>query len=162
MKVVLLILSGDQSLAQKTLAANYPEADIQVVSRSQVGEGGFARRLKALRSLQPDVFAIATERLSWQRGQNLFMLFGALAGAREVVMLDAYGGAVRKSRASLLFSTPVRLSGEAILSARTFARARRELLQLEDQVAKARALEARQTANPRIVFLRSTPGPGTQ
>ena len=162
MKVVLLILSGDQSLAQKTLAANYPEANIQLVSRSQLGEGGFAKRLKTLRSLRPDVFAIATERLSWQRGQSLFMLFGALAGAREVVMLDAHGGEVRKSRANLLFSTPVKLSGDAILSARTFARARRELMQLESQVEKANDFEVRGTKNPRVVFLRSTPGPGTQ
>ena len=162
MKVVLLILSGDQALAQKTLAANYPQAELQLVSRSQLGEGGLASRLRALRSLQPDIFAIATERLSWQRGQNLFMLFGALAGAREVVMLDAHGGEVRKSRASLLFSTPVKLSGDAILSARTFARARRELMKLEDQVGKASALEVRKIKNPRVVFLRSTPGPGTQ
>ena len=42
--------------------------------------------------LRPDVLAIATERLPWQRGQNLFMVFGALAGAREVLMIDAHGG----------------------------------------------------------------------
>ena len=45
---------------------------------------------------------MATERLPWQRGQNLFMVFGALAGAREVLMLDAHGEMIRKSRSNVL------------------------------------------------------------
>ncbi len=162
MRVVLLILSGDPAYAKRKLAADYSPAEIKLVSRTVVAEGGFSRRLATLRALRPDVFAIATERLAWQRGQNLFMLFGALAGAREVVMLDCHGGEIKKSRASLLLSSPTKLSGDAISNARTFARAQRELTQLEEDVKRLEGFENYASTNPSIVFLRSTPGPGTQ
>ena len=73
------------------------------------------------RARQPEVFAIATERLAWQRGQHLFMLFGALAGAREVVVVDSHGDVVRRTRGELLAHTPVRLGQETISGAADFA-----------------------------------------
>jgi glycosyltransferase involved in cell wall biosynthesis len=164
MKVVLLVLSGDADQAQDRLAAMFPKARIETVSRREVGEGSVAMRLTRLRALRPDIFAIATESLSWQRGQNLFMLFGALAGAREVIMIDPHGGELRRSRASLLLGSPAKLGGELISSARTFARARRELHRLEREVAKGvdREAPARHDDKTHILYLRSTPGPGTQ
>ncbi len=162
MRVVLLVLSGDTTLAQQTIATSYPKAEVKLVSRSEVGEGSFSTRLKTLRALRPDVFVIATERLAWQRGQNLFMLFGALAGAREVLMLDAHGGMLRKSRSSLLLSSPAKFSGDAIASARTLSYALRELKRLEQAVATGEESPIQPKQNPRILFLRSTPGPGTQ
>src|SRR6185503_11374153 len=98
MKIVLLVLSGDSTQVQQRLRSEYPNAKIEVVQRGNVQGASFAKQLRMFRSLRPDVFAIATERLSWQRGQNLFMLFGALVGARDVVMLDAHGDALRRSR----------------------------------------------------------------
>ncbi len=162
MKVVVLALSGDLSRTYERLATRYPEAAVETVSRSEVETGSLTERLGLLRSRRPDVFVIATERLAWQRGQNLFMLFGALAGAREVLMIDAHGGLLRKSRASLLFGAPARLSQEAILSASVFARARRQLLRLENQVKHATPVAQPLSKTPKIVYLRSTPGPGTQ
>jgi len=162
MKVVVLALSGDLSRTYERLATRYPEAAVETVSRSEVESGSLTERLGLLRARHPDVFVIATERLAWQRGQNLFMLFGALAGAREVLMMDAHGGLLRKSRASLLFGAPARLSQEAVLSASVFARARRQLLRLENQVKQAAPVTQPLPARPRIVYLRSTPGPGTQ
>jgi glycosyltransferase involved in cell wall biosynthesis len=162
MKVVILALSGDLSRACERLATRYPDASIETVSRSEIETGSLTERLGLLRSRRPDVFVIATERLAWQRGQNLFMLFGALAGAREVLMIDAHGGLLRKSRGSLLFGAPARLSQEAILSASVFARARRQLLRLETQVKQAAPVVPHLSTSPKIVYLRSTPGPGTQ
>jgi glycosyltransferase involved in cell wall biosynthesis len=163
MNVVLLVLSGDPNQAHDKLSTDYPHAQIELVSRGEVEGVGFAKRLRTLRALHPEVFAIATERLAWQRGQDLFMLFGALAGAREIVMLDAHGGELKRSRWSLLLGSPAKLSGEAFSGAKTFALARRELNRLEREVKHERALSQFQgTANPRIVYLRSTPGPGTQ
>jgi hypothetical protein len=69
-KIVLLVLSGDPAQAREKLAAEYPHALIELVPRGEVQGGGFAKRLRTFRALHPDVFAIATERLSWQRGQN--------------------------------------------------------------------------------------------
>jgi glycosyltransferase involved in cell wall biosynthesis len=162
MRLVLLVLSGDPTQAKEKLAKDYPTAQIELVSRNLIDGIGFRKRLRTLRSLRPDIFAIATERLSWQRGQNLFMLFGALAGAHKVIMLDAHGEEVKRSRMSLLLASPVRLSGEAISSARVFSLARRELNRLEQEVQQERIISVPPAAKPRIVYLRSTPGPGTQ
>ena len=85
MKIVLLALSGDSSRWHDKLVQLYPDCSIETISRAEFETGSHIKRLKSLRALRPDVLAIATERLPWQRGQNLFMVFGALAGAREVL-----------------------------------------------------------------------------
>jgi glycosyltransferase involved in cell wall biosynthesis len=163
LKIVLLVLSGDPAHARDQLAAEYPYAKIELVPRGEVQGSGFAKRLRTFRALHPDVFAIATERLSWQRGQNLFMLFGALVGARDVVMLDAHGDALRRSRAAVLLGSPAKLGGDAISNARLSSFARRELNRLEQEIQLNKKIAGRpSTRNPRVMYLRSTPGPGTQ
>ncbi len=168
MKVVLLALSGDLSRWQDKINELYPGSSIEFISRVEFETGSHLKRLKALRALRPDVLAIATERLPWQRGQNLFMLFGALAGAREVLMIDAHGGQIKKSRSNVLLGAPVRLSRETITSANDIAQSKRELQRLEEETLRFSDLPLKATrqlkARPRlrVVFLRSTPGPGTQ
>ena len=166
MKVVLLALSGDLSRWQDKITELYPDCSIEFISRTEFETGSHLKRLKALRALHPDVLAIATERLPWQRGQNLFMLFGALAGAREVLMIDAHGGLIKKSRSNVLLGAPVRLSRETITGANDMAQSRRELQRLEEETLKfsdvRRGAPAQSHARLRVVFLRSTPGPGTQ
>ena len=161
MKVVLLALSGDLSRWRDKLVQLYPESAIDVISRAEFENGSHLKRLKALRAMRPDVLAIATERLPWQRGQNLFMVFGALAGAREVVMIDAHGGEVRKSRANVLAGAPVRLGRETLTGVGDVTQSRRELLRLEQEVLRSRGARIADGAR-RVVYLRSTPGPGTQ
>ena len=93
------------------------------------------------------------------------MIFGALAGAREVLMIDAHGGEVRKSRSNVLLNAPARLGKEAITSANDLAQSRRELLRLEQAVMRShdeRAAAVPNRSRLRVVYLRSTPGPGTQ
>jgi len=162
MKVVLLALSGDLSRWHDQLVQLYPDCSIELISRAEFESGSHLKRLKALRAMRPDVLAIATERLPWQRGQNLFMVFGALAGAREVLMIDAHGGLVRKSRANLLAGAPVRLGRETLTGVGDVTQSRRELLRLEQEVLRSRETPISIRAPRRIVYLRSTPGPGTQ
>ena len=164
MRVVLLALSGDLDRWQDKLLALYPDCSIDLISRAEFEKGSHIARLKSLRALSPDVLAIATERLPWQRGQNLFMVFGALAGAREVLMLDAHGETVRKSRSNVLLGAPARLSRETLTGASDIARSRRELQQLEEVTLRFAATPRKITPRPRVrvVYLRSTPGPGTQ
>jgi len=164
MRVVLLALSGDLDRWQDKLLALYPDCSIDLISRAEFEKGSHIARLKSLRALSPDVLAIATERLPWQRGQNLFMVFGALAGAREVLMLDAHGEVVRKSRSNVLLGAPARLSRETLTGASDIARSRRELQQLEEVTLRFAATPRKITPRPRVrvVYLRSTPGPGTQ
>jgi len=163
MKVVLLALSGDLSRWHDKLVQLYPDSSIEMISRAEFETGSHIKRLKSLRALRPDVLAIATERLPWQRGQNLFMVFGALAGAREVLMLDAHGESVRKSRANLLLGAPVRLSRETLTGANDIAQSRRELAKFEQEVLRSSSpARIPERPHPRVVYLRSTPGPGTQ
>lgn len=164
MKVVLLALSGDLNRWRDKLLELYPDSSIELISRGEFETGSHIKRLKSLRALRPDVLAIATERLPWQRGQNLFMVFGALAGAREVLMLDAHGEMVRKSRSNVLLGAPARLSRETITGASDIARSRRELQRLEKE--NLRLADTPRKITPRsplrVVYLRATPGPGTQ
>ena len=164
MKVVLLALSGDLSRWRDKLAVLYPDSAIDLISRAEFESGSHLKRLKALRAMRPDVLAIATERLPWQRGQNLFMVFGALAGAREVLMIDAHGGLVRKSRANLLAGAPVRLGRETLTGVGDVAQSRREMLRLEQEVLRSAGtpITIKDHSPLRAVYLRSTPGPGTQ
>lgn len=164
MRVVLLALSGDLDRWRDKLLAIYPDSSIDLISRAEFEKGSHIARLRSLRALSPDVLAIATERLPWQRGQNLFMVFGALAGAREVLMLDAHGETIRKSRSNVLLGAPARLSRETITGASDIARSRRELQQLEETTLRFANMPHKITPRPRVraVYLRSTPGPGTQ
>ncbi|HEU4714691.1 MAG TPA: glycosyltransferase family 4 protein [Pyrinomonadaceae bacterium] len=157
MKVVLLALSGNT--ARDKLTELYPEAEIESISRTEFETGSVMKRLATLRARRPDVFAIATERLAWQRGQDLFMIFGALAGAREVVMIDAHGGLRRESRFDLLAGAPATLADEATTGLIDLLYSRRELLTLEHEKY---GFLVNKTDRPRVVYLRATPGPGTQ
>ena len=164
MKVVLLALSGDLARWRDKLVQLYPDCSIDLISRAEFESGGHIKRLKSVRALRPDVLAIATERLPWQRGQNLFMVFGALAGAREVVMLDAHGETIRRSRSNVLLGAPARLSRETLTTASDIAQSRRELQRLEEATLRFADTPRRITPRSRlrVVYLRSTPGPGTQ
>ena len=164
MKVVLLSLSGDSSRWHDKLVQRYPDCSIETISRAEFETGSHLKRLKSLRALRPDVLAIATERLPWQRGQNLFMIFGALAGAREVLMIDAHGGEVRRSRSNVLLGAPARLGRETLTSANDVSESRRELQRLEQEVLRSIGdfKPVPHRSHSRVVYLRSTPGPGTQ
>jgi len=165
MKVVLLALSGDFARCHAKAVELYPQASIETISRGEFETGSVNQRLSFLRARRPDVFAIATERLAWQRGQNLFMLFGALAGAREVVMIDSHNGWVRRTRERLIAGAPFRLGGEAFSGAIDMAQSRRELYRLERAVKtfdQQLHVRARNSGPPRVSYLRATPGPGTQ
>jgi glycosyltransferase involved in cell wall biosynthesis len=170
MKVALLTLNNDASGAREALARRYPQVVCTEISRRELESlSGPSARLNFLRALRPEVFAVFTERLAWQRGQNVFLLFGALAGARRSIILDAHGGCRDEARGAILLAAPARLGREATISGLVFSRAKRQLRRLERAVesgfspgrGRARAGIGKETALE-IVYLRATPGPGTQ
>jgi glycosyltransferase involved in cell wall biosynthesis len=167
MKIVLLVLSGDPDQAREWLQGSYPGAGIERISRGQLESSTALRRIRAVRSFRPDVFAIATERLVWQKGQNALLLFGALAGARRVVLFDASGNSRQETRASIIAREPFRFAAESVASALAIARAKAGLKELERAVeSRAQPFSPKPSGqNPaalRIAYLRSTPGVGTQ
>ncbi len=169
MKIVLLVLSGDPNQSRAWLQENYPGADIECIPRDELIKHMYFRFV-ALRALKKDVFAVATERIAWQSGQNAILLFGALAGARRVVLFDASGNSREETRASILGRTPFRFAGESAASAWAIARSYSGLKKLELAVKRGSSPTVREgsvrrssaEATPRIAYLRSTPGVGTQ
>lgn len=162
-KVGLVVLSGDLEIARGQIARLYPNAQLEIIRRSEIESGSFASRLSALRKRQPAVLTFFTEHLSWQRRQDIFMLLGAMAGAREVVIFDRRGNIRKEPRRRILLAASFRAGSEAMLGAKTVSRARRELHQLETEVRQRQQSRPRTvSAEPKIVYLRATPGPGTQ
>ncbi len=162
MKIVLLVLSGNAEHARDWLLEKYPGASLDHIPREQLDSGSWSQRLKALRSLRPDVFAVATERLIWQRGQNAMLLFGALGGAGRVVLIDARGDSREETRGGILARLPARLTSEATASTAAIAKSQSRLKQLEQIVAHRSSDFGPNRHGPlRIAYLRSTPSPGS-
>ncbi len=161
MKIVLLVLSGNAQHAREWLLEKYPGATVENIPREQIDSGSWSQRVGALRAMSPDVFAIATERLIWQRGQNALLLFGTLAGARTVVVVDARGDSRDEARAGILTRLPFRIMSEAAASSVAIAKSHSRLKQLEQMVARRPAPSARRNDHLRIAYLRSTPSPGS-
>lgn len=166
MKIVLVALDGEVKRACDILGKHYPQASIENIPRKDFESASVASRLANLRSRRPDIFAVSNERLAWQRGQDAFLLFGALGGASRCVLLDAHGGFREMKRAGILANVPGRLAWEAALSAQTVARARKELKRLEAAIensSHSNKHDKAVTEDPvDIVYLRATPGAGTQ
>jgi glycosyltransferase involved in cell wall biosynthesis len=162
MKIALLVLSGDPARARENLERLYPGAAIVEIPRDEFEPQGAAGRLRIVRSLRPDIFAVATERLAWQRGQNAMLSFGALA-ARRVILLDSYGDVRAETRGKILSRLPFRTAAELAASRLAIANSRLGLKQLE-QAVDQRAnpnISRRSSERLRIAYLRSAPSAGS-
>jgi glycosyltransferase involved in cell wall biosynthesis len=165
MKIVLVTLSGDAETGRSALSELYPDAAIVELQRSAIEKGTMLERLAALRAERPDIFAVMTESIAWQYGQEALMLFGALAGAGESVIIDARGGLRRAGRVGLLATAPAMIARGFARGRTAFRRAARRLGRLEGQISSAATYAAarRDPAGPiSITYLRATPATGTQ
>jgi len=162
MKALLLVLSGDAEQARVWFKSNCPDVSLETLSRYELENATAARRLQIVRRRRPGIFAIVTERLAWQRGQNALFAFGALAGARRVVMIDSRGAIRNESRAEILARTPARLARESVMSATAVKQSRSRLKELEREVANRPACEiASRSREISLAYLRTTPSPGS-
>jgi glycosyltransferase involved in cell wall biosynthesis len=162
MKIVLLVLSGDPERAREWLQKKYSGAVIDEISRGELESSTPVGRIRALHSRRPEIFAVATERLAWQSGQNDLLLFGALAGARRVVLIDASGDSRDESTPGVVARTPFRFARESIVSRLAIAQSHSGLKKLERAVRSRTTPKPDGLVTPRIAYLRSTPGVGTQ
>ena len=161
--VVLLALNGDVAKASEAVRHRFPNATISGIPRARIERAGLFKRLQMLRAENPDVFAIFMESLDSQRGQNVLKVFCALSGAKRLVLMDARGGYKEESAGQVLLHGPVSFAGEGLRSSLAVINSRRRLAQLEN-AAKTGAFKAPANLNfpPQILFLRATPGTGTQ
>ncbi len=164
MKIALLNLSGDPSRAQEELQRRYPDSTIETINRDQFQSASATQRIRTVRASGPDIFAVATERLVWQRGQNAFLFLGALASAQQSVILDMYGGWREEAKMHALTYAPARLAKEFNTSRAALKRAAAELKRLEEAIQRGERPQTHREPgkDPKLVYLRASPGPGTQ
>ena len=166
MRVVLLAVDGDEARARALLQNAFTDPQIEAVSRAKIESAGVTERIRLVRALRPQVFALSMENLDWQRGQTLLSLFGGVSGAKEIVAVDAAGRIRRESNMEVILRAPVRLLREGWLSASAIWQSRRGLAQLEKAVKQTSPNAFKLTSEDKealeFVFLRATPGPGTQ
>ena len=79
-------------------------------------------------------FRGGNERLVWQRGQDAFLVLGALAGARRSIIFDAHGGWREESKGRVMAQAPLRIAREAASSSAAMRRAAKDLRALETAV----------------------------
>ena len=163
--VILLALNGDARSAAIALEKRFPTATVRNIQRTEIEGFAPVKRLKALRSLRPDVFAVFMDSLGWQRGQNMLRLFGVLTGAKHVALIDSRGGFRSEPRLRVLLNAPTQLVQDAVRSAVAVIRSQRKLRSLERAITRLIRLRnvTEKTSSPhQIFFLRATPGAGTQ
>lgn len=166
MRIVVITLSGDAAKASKKLKTQFSDADIINAPRSLLENGSMAERLSALRSLRPDVFAVVTEGLDWQFGQHALMLFGALAGTRQSLIMDARGNERSGSRLNTIVKAPFQITRSFIRGKIAVLNACKTLDRSEQKV-KAPVFNAGRPLNKKegsvsVAYLRATPAAGTQ
>src|SRR6266513_4168408 len=140
MKIVLLVLGGNPEQACAWLQKNYSGATIEKTSRDHLASSSPADRVRALRALGPEIFAVVTERLAWQQGQNALLLFGVSAGAGRVVLFDPHGARREETRGQIILRAPFRFVRDAWVSWQTVRRARRGLRRLETELAQRKTV----------------------
>ena len=159
MKVALVTLSGTTEAAHSQIESRWPEAKIFDLPRTALQNGSFAERLKGLRSLRPDVFAVMTESLDWQFGKEALMFFGAAAGAQVSTIIDARGRSLTYTRLRLLARSHLHIISSYVRGRRAISEAARRISNLES-LSRPREKSASK-GSPRIAYLRTTPAAGT-
>ena len=161
--VVLLALNGDVAKASEAVRQRFPNATISDIPRARLEGSNLFKRLQILRAENPDVFVIFMESLGSQRGQNVLKVFCALSGAKRLLLMDARGGFKEENAGQVLLQGPAKFAGEGLRSSLAIINSRRRLVQLENAV-KTGTFKARANLNfpPQVLFLRATPGTGTQ
>jgi len=112
---VLLDLSGDLNAALDWAASISPNATVKQINKSDLKWTSKSEALTRVRKLGPDVFLIFTADIEAQSACALLMLFGALAGARRIVIGDSHGHILSRSRAGALLVEAPRLVLELVV-----------------------------------------------
>ncbi|MFN0277987.1 MAG: glycosyltransferase family 4 protein [Pyrinomonadaceae bacterium] len=165
MRTVLLVLSGDPNAASETLKARYPDCEIVSFQRVFLENGSMSDRLSTLRKMEPDVFAIMTESLDWQFGQQALMLLGALAGANESLIIDARRNICSGKRFSLIAKAPFQIARSFVRGKSAVGNAAKTLNRLEQLVNSHKSnstILPTKNSPVSVTYLRATPAAGTQ
>lgn len=113
--MLLLDLSGNSGASQAWAAEQFAHADITAINKADFKWASKRAALANLRKFSPRVFSVFTTDLRTQSRLAALMLFAVIAGASQVVLGDANGGALRRSRLGVLLLEAPRLVFELLL-----------------------------------------------
>src|SRR5262249_2461255 len=112
---LLLDLSNNPAAAQAWAVGNLKPAEIQLVAKADLKWGSKVAALRQLRSRKPRVLAVFCADLAAQSAARSIQVFGALAGARVVVLADLSGRTISCSRYSALLLAPFALGFQLLV-----------------------------------------------
>jgi len=113
-EVLLLDLAGDKQSALRWAESRLPGERIQTINKSDLKWGSKREALSQIRKLAPRTFAIFTADLDSQSARSLMMIFGALAGAKRIVIGDRDGQSIDRSRLSAIIFESARFALETL------------------------------------------------
>ena len=112
-RALLLDLSGDKRAALGWATRELPGVQVQPINKTDLKWESKRDALRLVRRMRPDVFAVFTPDLKTQSAGSAMILFGALAGARLILLGDD-GEVIRRSRGSALIVEAPRFALELI------------------------------------------------
>jgi glycosyltransferase involved in cell wall biosynthesis/O-antigen/teichoic acid export membrane protein len=106
-RALLLDLSNNPAAAQAWAEHNLAPSEIQLIAKTDLKWGSRLAALRLVRSRKPQIFAVLCADLATQSAVSSIQVFGALAGARVVILADVSGKTIRFSRYRALLVAPV-------------------------------------------------------
>jgi glycosyltransferase involved in cell wall biosynthesis len=97
-KVLLLDLSGNERWAYEWAKGRFPDHQIHSINKADLKWRSRREALAQIRARQPRTFALFTTDFALQSSRGAMVLFGALAGAQQIVFGDSQGRIIERSK----------------------------------------------------------------
>ncbi|HVF88472.1 MAG TPA: glycosyltransferase family 4 protein [Blastocatellia bacterium] len=112
---LILDLSGEKPSAGEWAARFLEDRELLEINKADLKWRSNRDSLSYIRSLAPETFAVFSSDLRTQSARGAMALFGALTGARRIVLGDSTGRTLERSRTGVLFREGPRLALEYLL-----------------------------------------------
>src|SRR5262249_15346456 len=99
---ILLDLSGDKKAARDWASTLFPRSEIKEIDKVTLKWSSRLEAVASIRELKASEFVVFASDLDNQASQRALMIFGALAGARRIVLADSRGRSLSRSRLGVL------------------------------------------------------------
>ncbi len=110
--ILLLDLSGNERAAREWAIQQFRNQQIYYLHKAELKWSSKREALASVRAIKPHTFAVYTNDLDLQSARGSMLLFGALLGARRIVIGDSFGRAITRSRFGALVLETLRLAFE--------------------------------------------------
>jgi glycosyltransferase involved in cell wall biosynthesis len=104
---VAIDLAGNRPRAQLWAESALAGFRIQVIDKTDLKWESKREALRRVRALKPRAFAVFSSDLATQSASRLMILFGAMAGARKIIIGDGRGSITRSRLNAFLIEAPL-------------------------------------------------------